>query len=161
MIKFQFEVRSEIYLNKTWQNTIDFCIDHDEFIPHDYQKTILEIASNYGVYRKLSLLDDKKGMLLVVSLPTGDLFSEWLAKRIDYFYTVKNSETYEDIDEIPYFPNSFQKKCWNLTNFTPLIDFDVFWYYLHKAFDLTDNKCKIKLDSFEKNAREAYIEIFT
>ena len=54
-MKFQFEVRSKIYPDKTWDNTIDFCIDHDGFIPHNYQKVILQIASDYGVYRKLRI----------------------------------------------------------------------------------------------------------
>ena len=49
-MKFQFEVRSKPYPLKFWDNTIDFCVDHDEFIPHNYQKVILEIASQYGVY---------------------------------------------------------------------------------------------------------------
>ena len=84
MMKFQFELRSKTFPSKTWNNTIDFCIDHDIFIPHEYQKVILEIASEHGVYRKLTLLDDKKGMLLSASLPSYELFSEWLAKRIDY-----------------------------------------------------------------------------
>ena len=100
-MKFQFEVRSKPYPDKIWNNTIDFCIDHDDFIPHNYQKVILEIASQYGVYRKISMLDDKRGMLLYATLPTNQLFSEWLSKRIDYFYIVKNSELKENSDEIP------------------------------------------------------------
>ena len=79
---------------------------------HNYQKVILEIASNYGVYRKISLLDDKRGMLLyVLSFPTNDLFSEWLSKRIDYFHEVKNSEIADDSDEILSFLNSISKTC--------------------------------------------------
>ena len=91
-MKFKFEVRSKTYPNRRWDNTVDFCIDHDHWIPHNYQKVILEIASNYGVYRKISLLDDKRGMLLYVTLPTNDLFSEWLSKRINYFHEVKKKE---------------------------------------------------------------------
>ena len=137
-MKFQFEVRSKPYPDKIWNNTIDFCIDHDDFIPHNYQKVILEIASQYGVYRKISMLDDKRGMLLYATLPTNQLFSEWLSKRIDYFYKVKNSELKENSDEIPYFPNSFQKHCWMLSNFTPLIPYDIFWYFVHNVIKLTD-----------------------
>ena len=135
-MKFQFEVRSKPYPLKFWDNTIDFCVDHDEFIPHNYQKVILEIASQYGVYRKISMLNDKRGMLLYATLPTNQLFSEWLSKRINYFYKVKNSELIEDSDEIPCFPNSFQKHCWKLSNFTPLIPYDIFWYFVHKGIKL-------------------------
>lgn len=160
-MKFQFEVRSKPYPDKIWNNTIDFCIDHDDFIPHNYQKVILEIASQYGVYRKISMLDDKRGMLLYATLPTNQLFSEWLSKRIDYFYKVKNSELKEDSDEIPYFPNSFQKHCWKLSNFTPLISYDIFWYFVHKGIKLTDYECKINLDAFSSTCREAYHDLYS
>ena len=160
-MKFQFEVRSKTFPNKTWNNTIDFCIDHDNFIPHEYQKVILEIASEYGVYRKISLLNDKKGMLLDVKLPSNELFSEWLAKRIDYFHKVKNSEIFEDSDEIPYFPNSFQKRCWDLTNFSPLIPYNAFWKSVSDAFDIANHECKINLDAFNANTIKAYYEFYT
>ena len=159
-MKFQFEVRSKTYPDKTWDNTIDFCIDHDEFIPHNYQKVILQIASDYGVYRKLTLLDDKKGMLLSSRFPTNELFSEWLSKRIDYFYKVKNSELKEDSDEVPYFPNSFQKASWEMSNFTPLIPCDVFWKSVYRAFDLSEHLCNLNLDSFNASAKKAYYDLY-
>lgn len=160
-MKFQFELRSKTFPSKTWNNTIDFCIDHDQFIPHEYQKVILEIASQHGVYRKLTMLDDKRGMLLYATLPTNQIFSEWLSKRIDYFYKVKNSELKEDSDEIPYFPNSFQKHCWELSNFTPLIPYDIFWHFVHKGIELTDYECKINLDAFSSTCREVYHELYS
>lgn len=159
-MKFKFEVRSKIYPSKTWDNTVDFCIDHDQWIPHNYQKVILEIASNHGVYRKISLLDDRRGMLLYVTLPTNVIFSEWLSKRIDYFHEVKNSEIADDSDEIPFFPNSFQKHVWNLTNFTPLIPYDVFWFHVHRAFELANNECKLNLRAFSEPAQKAYNELY-
>jgi hypothetical protein len=160
-MKFQFEVRSKTYINRTWENTIDFCIDHDHWIPHYYQKRILEIASEYGVYRKISLLNDKRGMLLYVTLPTPQLFSEWLSKRINYFYKVKNSEIAEDSDEIPYFPNSFQKHCWDLSNYSPLIPYDIFWSSVHEAFELADHVCKLNLDAFSVTCRKAYHDLYS
>ena len=48
MMKFQFELRSKTFPSKTWNNTIDFCIDHDIFIPHEYQKVILGFLSLVG-----------------------------------------------------------------------------------------------------------------
>ena len=160
MMKFQFEVRSKTLPCRTWNNTIDFCIDHDHWIPQNYQQEILNIASNFGVYRKISMLDDKRGMLLYVTIPTNDLFSEWLATRINYFHEVKNSEIAEDSDEIPFFPNSFQKRVWDLTNFTPLISNEIFWRHVDKAFELAKYDCKINLRSFNKSAREAYNEFY-
>ena len=159
-MKFKFEVRSKTYPNRRWDNTVDFCIDHDHWIPHNYQKVILEIASNYGVYRKISLLDDKRGMLLYVTLPTNDLFSEWLSNRIKYFHEVKNSEIADDSDEIPFFPNSFQKRVWDLTNFTPLIPYDVFWKHVHKAFELANYECKLNLRSFNESVQKVYNELY-
>ena len=158
-MKFQFEVRSKTYPDKTWDNTIDFCIDHDKFIPHDYQKVILQIASDYGVYRKISMLDDKRGMLLFATLPTNDLFSEWLSKRIDYFYKVKNSELKEDSDEVPYFPNSFQKSCWQISNFDTSLPYDTFWESVHKGFELSKHLCNLSLDSFSASAKKAYYDL--
>ena len=160
-MKFQFEVRSKPYPLKFWDNTIDFCVDHDEFIPHNYQKVILEIASQYGVYRKISMLNDKRGMLLYATLPTNQLFSEWLSKRINYFYKVKNSELIEDSDEIPCFPNSFQKHCWKLSNFTPLNPYDIFWYLVHKGIKLADYECKLNLDAFSVSTRKAYHDLYS
>ena len=84
-MEFQFDVRSKTYTDRTWDDTVQFCIAHDHWIPHNYQKHILEIASEYGVYRKLSMLEDGKGMRLHCTLPSNDMFSEWLAKRIDYY----------------------------------------------------------------------------
>jgi hypothetical protein len=160
-MKLQFELRSKTYPDKTWDNTIDFCIDHDEFIPHNYQKVILQIASDYGVYRKLTLLDDKKGMLLSGRFPTNELFSEWLSKRIDYFYKVKNSELKEDSDEVPYFPNSFQKASWKMSNFTPLVPYDVFWECVHKGIKLSKYECKLNLDTFISPVKKIYYELYT
>jgi len=161
-MEFQFEVRSKIYPSKTWDTTDQFCIDHDHSIPMHYQKRILEIASEYGVYRKIEMLNDGKGMKLYARLPSPTMFSEWLAKRIDYFYEAKNSETEEDMEgEIPYFPNSFQKRCWHLSNFSPLIPYDIFWENVHKAFDLAEHECKLNLDTFNVTARKAYHDLYS
>lgn len=158
MIRFRFEVRSN-KLTKSWDSTEEFCIDHDQFIPHQYQKVILEIASQYGVYRKLSLLDDKKGMLLEASLPSYEFFSEWLSKRIDYFHKVNDSETFEDRKDLPSFPNSFQKSCWTLSNFKPLVPLDKFWLAVLNAFELANNKCLVNLQTFDNEARRVYFEV--
>jgi len=161
-MEFTFEVRSKTYTSRTWANTAQFCIDHDHWIPMNYQKRILEIASDYGVYRKIEMLDDGKGMLLYARLPTPTLFSEWLAKRIDYFHEVNNSETEEDIEgDIPYFPNSFQKRCWQMSNFSPLIPYDIFWEKVHTAFDLAEHECKLNLDTFSVTARKAYHDLYS
>ena len=120
-MKFQFEVRSKTYPSRTWNNTIDFCIDHDHWIPHNFQKVILEIASNYGVYRKISLLDDKRGMLLYVTLPTNDLFSEWLSKRINYFHEVKNSEINKMMEDIQLTLQSLNYRNKEIKTILPII----------------------------------------
>ena len=156
-MEFQFDVRSKTYIDRTWDDTVQFCIDHDHWIPHNYQKHILEIASEYGVYRKLSMLEDGKGMRLHCTLPSNDMFSEWLAKRIDYYHEVNDSETDEErVGSIPYFPNSFQKRCWELTEFTPLIPEDLFWIHLHKAFMIAKHECRVNIHAFNLNARMAY-----
>lgn len=159
-MKFSFEVRSKFYMDKTWKNTIDFCIEHDKFIPHHYQNEILNIASNYGVYRKLEMLKDFKGMKIYAKLPTYDFFSEWVSKRINYFYEVKNSETFEDSYEIPTFPNSFQKTCWNVSNFCPQINFYDFWESLKKGIRMSEKKCTINLNSFCSSSVRVYNELY-
>ena len=53
-------------------------------------------------------------------------FQSAIQVKINYFHDAKNSEIADDSDEIPFFPNSFLKTCVNLTNFTPLIPYDVF-----------------------------------
>lgn len=159
-MKFQFEIRSKKYPDKIWNNTIDFCIDHDGFIPHYYQKVILQIASDYGVYRKLTLLNDKRGMLLSATLPTNELFSEWLSKRIDYFYKVKNSELKEDSDEVPCFPISFQKSCWEISNFDTPLPYDTFWESVFRGFELSKHLCNLSLDPFSASAKKAYYDLY-
>ena len=159
-MKFQFEIRSKKYPDKIWNNTIDFCIDHDGFIPHNYQKVILQIASDYGVYRKLTLLNDKRGMLLSATLPTNELFSEWLSKRIDYFYKVKNSELKEDSDEVPCFPISFQKSCLEISNFDTPLPYDTFWESVFRGFELSKHLCNLSLDPFSASAKKAYYDLY-
>ena len=77
------------------------------------------------------------------------------------FYKVKNSELIEDSDEIPCFPNSFQKHCWKLSNFTPLIPYDIFWYFVHKGIKLADYECKLNLDAFSVSSRKAYHDLYS
>lgn len=159
-MNFYFEVRSKFIKDKTWNNTIDFCEDHDEYIPHVYQKVILKIASDYGLYRKLSLLDDCSGMKLEAKFPTSTIFSDWLSARIRYFYEVKNSEIFEDSDEVPVFPNSFQKHCWVISNFTPLIPNEQFWKHVMMGIEKSNKLCYINLSSFSNDTQRSFYDRF-
>ena len=66
----------------------------------------------------------------------------------------------EDSDEVPYFPNSFQKASWEMSNFTPLIPYDVFWKSVYRAFDLSEHLCNLNLDSFNASAKKAYYDLY-
>ena len=100
-----YELRSKDEPTRVWKDTVEFCMAHDGKFDEKFERNILDIAAEHGLYREVTLTKDGTGMRVDGQFPNLRMFENWLQRRIEVglWSTI--------------LPSGLQKPCYTMSNF--------------------------------------------